>query len=199
MDDKPSLCGHLRSAATALHFVRTTSRGRSERTGVKTGYIHCQWATARMRGDVSMRDAASWRQGVGWAAGRSGPQGTLGLRLASSFCRRAAKFPRSIGRGAFVSARRPGGRVANARAVQEDRIPGDLDRSAGRQGSRRVRGHGCGGLRRLRIVGTVEQGRPGPVHPLACICARWRGPRHTNPLPSTINTSGESAACSTSR
>ena len=50
----------------------------------------------------------------------------------------------------------------------------------------RRRSRGCAGLRRLRIVGTVGQGRPGLVHALACICARWREPRHTTPLPSTI-------------
>ena len=50
------------------------------------------------------------------------------------FCRGAAKFSRLIGPGGFGGARRPGGKVAGARAVQEGRIPGDLDQSAGGRG-----------------------------------------------------------------
>jgi hypothetical protein len=41
-------------------------------------------------------------------------------------------------------------------------------------------------LRRLRVVGTVGQGRPWLVHLLARIYAWQKGARHTNPLPSTI-------------
>jgi len=46
-------------------------------------------------------------------------------------------------------------------------------------------GTGCAGLRGCGLLGSVGHRSGDPVHLLACKCAWYREPRHTNPLPST--------------
>jgi hypothetical protein len=94
---------------------------------------------------------------LGGLTGRSGRHGTLGLSPDPPFCCRAANFSRSIERGRFGTARGTVGKVADARAVQEDRIPGDLDRSGGGRGV--ARGHPL--PRRPGATSPHPHGRPG--------------------------------------
>ena len=84
----------------------------------------------------------NWR--VGPATASSGPVPPLGesqTERGRRFCRRAAKFSRSIGAGTFGRARGPGGRVANAWVPSRGGTPGDLDRSGvGEGGTEKKRG-----------------------------------------------------------